>query len=349
MKKADLHVHIDGLEYNEEEVIKLLKQAETNNVKALGLLSRTGVNGYLPGGAIYELAKKNAIKDYYTGKIVTAVEIPCVIDEYPEYAPFCGYESHILLYGFDPNKYFDEFVYADPKKAKLFWEKDIDKLIEIGKKLNLDIPNKEYFRLHYKQGQNVGDSVKLLHKAMLENPNLKNQFSQIFNGNIPHNTSDFARHLLDRDKGVFYFKRAGYSSFNEVMELAQKLDCKAVIAHPYYMNKNFNGKDYLTFLLKVGKGKINGVESNYYLDNLQERIQIEAISRHFGVNFFTAGSDYQPIYKAPYMFNSRGERFYQMPGKHPDDLPLEMTEKDINSLPSFNDDYQKVKQVERTL
>ena len=133
MKKADLHVHIDGLEYNEEEVIKLLKQAETNNVKALGLLSRTGVNGYLPGGAIYELAKKNAIKDYYTGKIVTAVEIPCVIDEYPEYAPFCGYESHILLYGFDPNKYFDEFVYADPKKAKLFWEKDIDKLIEIKK------------------------------------------------------------------------------------------------------------------------------------------------------------------------------------------------------------------------
>ena len=76
MEKADLHVHIDGLEYNEEELIKLLKQAEANNVKALGLLSRTGVNGYLPNGAIYELFKKNAIKDYYTGKIVTAVKFP---------------------------------------------------------------------------------------------------------------------------------------------------------------------------------------------------------------------------------------------------------------------------------
>ena len=213
----------------------------------------------------------------------------------------------------------------------------------------MDIPNKEYFRLHYKQGQNVGDSVKLLYKAMLENDNLRNQFSQIFNGNIPDNTSNFARHLLDRDKGIFYFKRSGYSSFNEVIDLVHKLDCKAVVAHPYYMNKNFNGKDYLTFLLKVGKGKINGVESNYYLDNLQERIQIEAISRHFGVNFFTAGSDYQPICKVPYMFNSRGERFYQMPGKHADNLPLEMSEKDINSLPSFNDNYQKVKQVERIL
>ena len=97
---------------------------------------------------------------------------------------------------------------------------------------------------------------------------------------------------------------------------------------------------YLNFMLKAGRGVINGVEGKYYLDNEVERVRIEVVARHYGVDFLTAGSDYQPVKMVPKMYSSKGVSFYQQPGVHPDGLPLIMSKSNLEALSEFKPNQQ---------
>ncbi len=309
---ADLHIHIDN-NLTKETAIKILKAAETNGLKAICILEHNNINFYRRGGILEELLIEG-IEKYYTGKIISGVELNCTIKEAPV-SPrtgidYNGYDMHIHMYGFNPNEIQKKVDWFNAEVDAARYYSDVDSLLGKLKELNLPLPPKSHFR--FAEGVKP---FKQLYKYIEASQN-KPLYNSVL-GFYPHSSS-FVRHLAYSPTSKIYFDRAQSPSIVDVINVGN--DCAALlcIAYPYHINRNLitDVNDYMDVLQSIpskAKGKnFNSVEGPYMLNTEDETGEILYYAKENDLAI-TAGSDYQPQDKMYYLPPEANEKVWYVP------------------------------------
>ena len=262
--KCDFNVHLDNF-VNYEAVKNVLIMAEKHEVKAISLMEHDALNLYKANGVLYNLIKTGEINNYYTGKIVSGIELNCIINDVPiskRKLNYNNYNMHIKLLDFDCEK-IETFKWFETKFLEKCFLKDVKAIIKILKKLKLEAPKKRYF----KYGTKVGTQV---FNFMNENLDRKQKY-QLKLG-VFENSVDFNNLFLDPTSKLF-FKSAAIPYLTDVLEFAKSIDARIYISHPCYMNAKFNTTDYLDTLLSLKTDlafPYDGLEVNYHLNSVND-------------------------------------------------------------------------------
>ncbi len=309
---ADLHIHIDN-NLTKETAIKILQAAEANGLKAICILEHNNINFYRRGGILEELLIEG-IEKYYTGKIISGVELNCTIKDAPV-SPrtgidYNGYDMHIHMYGFNPNEIQKKVDWFNAEVDAVRYYSDVDTLLGKLKELNLPLPPKSHFR--FAEGVKP---FKQLYKYIEASQN-KPLYNSVL-GSYPHSSS-FVRHLAYSPTSKIYFDRAQSPSIVDVINVGN--DCAALlcIAYPYHINRNLitDVNDYMDVLQSIpskAKGKnFNSVEGPYMLNTEDETGEILYYAKENDLAI-TAGSDYQPQEKMYYLPPEANEKVWYVP------------------------------------
>lgn len=309
---ADLHIHLDN-DVTKERVIKILKSAEENGVKAICLLEHNNINFYKRGGVLEELLIEG-IKKYYTGKIVTGVELNCTIKDAPVSKKtgidYNGYDIHVAFYGFNPKELRKKVDWFSEEVDAVRYYQDVDSLCAGLRKLNLPEPPKTIFR--YAEGVKP---FKQLYNYIINSPE-KDTYTAVL-GEYPH-PSAFVRNLAYDPHSILYFDRAQSPSIVDVINTGKECAKFQCISYPYHINRKLvtDVADYIDTLeaipSKTKTKNFNAVEGPYMLNTDEETKEIEELAKARGL-FVTAGSDYQPQDKMYYLPPDATEKMWYAP------------------------------------
>ena len=309
---ADFHIHIDN-DITKERVIKILKAAEENGLKAICLLEHNNINLYRRGSVLEELFIEG-IEKYYTGKIITGVELNCTINNAPVSAKtgidYNGYDTHILLYGFNPKDIKRKVDWFNEDVDAVRYYSDVDTLLSKLSKLNLPLPPKSYFR--YSEGVKP---FKQLYRYIMQSPE-KEKYTAVL-GDYPH-ASSFVRHLAYDPHSIIYFNRAQSPLITDVVNVGKESSKLICVAYPYHINRKVikDPADYIDTLQKIPtktpSKNFNAVEGPYMLNTDEETNALITYAQANGL-LYTAGSDYQPQDKMYYLPPDATEKAYYAP------------------------------------
>ncbi len=309
---ADLHIHIDN-DITKERVIKILKAAEENGLKAICLLEHNNINLYRRGSVLEEILIEG-IEKYYTGKIVSGVELNCTINNAPVSAKtgidYNGYDTHILLYGFNPKDIKRKVDWFNEDVDAVRYYSDVDTLLSKLTKLNLPLPPKSYFR--YSEGVKP---FKQLYRYIMQSPE-KEKYTAVL-GDYPH-ASSFVRHLAYDPHSIIYFNRAQSPLITDVIDIGKESSKLLCIAYPYHINRKVikDPTDYIDTLqqipTKTKTKNFNTIEGPYMLNTDEETNALISYAQANGL-LYTAGSDYQPQDKMYYLPPDATEKAYYAP------------------------------------
>lgn len=309
---ADLHIHLDN-DVTKERVIKILKSAEENGIKAICLLEHNNINFYKRGGILEELLIEG-IEKYYTGKIVTGVELNCTIKDAPiskkTGIDYNGYDIHVAFYGFNPKELKKKVDWFSEEVDAVRYYQDVDSLCAGLRKLNLPEPPKTIFR--YAEGVKP---FKQLYNYIINSPE-KDTYTAVL-GEYPH-PSAFVRNLAYDPHSILYFDRAQSPSIVDVINTGKECAKFQCISYPYHINRKLvtDVADYIDTLeyipSKTKTKNFNAVEGPYMLNTDEETKEIEELAKARGL-FVTAGSDYQPQDKMYYLPPDATEKMWYAP------------------------------------
>lgn len=311
---ADLHVHVDN-DVTKERVIKILKSAEENGLKAICMLEHNNINLYKRGGVLEELLIEG-IEKYYTGKIVSGIELNCTVKSAPVSKKtgidYNGYDLHVMYYGFNPQELKAKVDWFDPDVDAERYYKDVDSLCAGLRKLGLPEPPKSIFSFSegvkpFKQLYKYIESCK---------PEEKAKYTKVL-GEYPH-PSAFVRNLAYDPTSIIYFDRAQSPSIVDVINVGKECTKFRCISYPFHINRKLikDVADYIETMQAIpSKGKdknFNAVEGPYMLNTNEETNFILNYAKENGLSV-TAGSDYQPQDKMYYLPPDAVEKIWYAP------------------------------------
>lgn len=309
---ADLHIHLDN-DVTKERVIKILKSAEENGLKAICLLEHNNINFYKRGGVLEELLIEG-IEKYYAGKIVTGVELNCTIKNAPVSKKtgidYNGYDIHVAYYGFNPKDLKKRVDWFNEEVDAVRYYQDVDSLCSNLRRLNLPEPPKSIFR--FAEGVKP---FKQLYSYIQTSPE-KDKYTQVL-GEYPH-PSAFVRNLAYDPHSIIYFDRAQSPSIVDIINVGKECAKFQCISYPYHINRKLikDVADYIDTLeaipTKTSTKNFNCVEGAYMLNTDEETKSIEELAKARGL-FVSAGSDYQPQDKMYYLPPDATEKLWYAP------------------------------------
>ncbi len=309
---ADLHIHLDN-NVTKERVIKILKQAEENGLKAISLLEHNNLNFYKRGGVLEELLIEG-IEQYYTGKIVTGIELNCTIKSAPVSAKtgidYNGYDIHVMYYGFNPKELKRKVDWFNEEVDAVRYYSDVDSLNSNLRKLGLPVPPPTTYK--FTEGVKP---FKQLYKFIQSSPD-KAKYEEVL-GTYPH-PSAFVRNLAYDPHSKIYFDRAQSPSIIDVINIGKECSKFQCISYPFHINRKLikDVPDYIETLQSIPTRtptkNFNCIEGPYMLNTDEETNILETYAKENGL-MFTAGSDYQPQDQMYYLPPDATEKLWYAP------------------------------------
>ncbi|MBQ7306980.1 MAG: hypothetical protein IJW82_00455 [Clostridia bacterium] len=306
MIKSDLHLHLEE-NAKKEDLIKLLQMAEKEEVKGLGVLSYNSLDIYAPNGIFCQVLDEG-IKKYYSGKIVSAVEMVCQIDNVisPNNFDYYGYRADVCLYDFDYEKLKKYFL---PQTLKQNWIEDFETFKKLSKNLDIEIPSIDNFTNDY-------HPLSFVEQLMAKYPEIIKQFSDVLGIEI-NIASDLTRNHITNPKGKLFFEQKLFPKVSDILKMAKECNSKVALAHPAYMNKSFDTKDYIESLINFSRSnkdfkEIEYICGDYMLNTQNDRKIIKEMAQKLNVKLI-CGSDMRLIEKMFYLGELSQERVYYTP------------------------------------
>jgi 3',5'-nucleoside bisphosphate phosphatase len=228
----DLHLHTkhsDGT----DDVISLLKKSQE---KGLEIISITDHDTCIA----YNHLKNIHIRDYYSGEIITGVELKTIIN---------GIQIELLGYNVDPN-YINQEVdkYYTPLGKRRLIEKG--RLKEICQKLHviLDTHEKEEFNPHEEYAGTY------IYNQIIKHEENKKYFK---NNEFPKNFSDFYRHYITNPNSLFFINMIDLTPTpDKIINLIRESGGLVFIPHVFAYGENS------LFIL-------NNLLDNYHIDGIE--------------------------------------------------------------------------------
>lgn len=200
---------------------------------------------------LMQMIKSGEIKQYYTGRIITGVELDCLIDGAQNYSSngygFNGYIIHVLTYGFDiekitePGMFFNEqtreqYFYEDMETLKNGLKEQYDFDFPADLKLVYGVPYPDQLYAYLQAPEHADVKKELIEELSLD--------EAIFEAK-----SSFARTLTNSKDGaiskILHRKQKTLSKMQDAIKLAEQTGESLVLAHPAKMNGQYNVKDYI--------------------------------------------------------------------------------------------------------
>lgn len=260
----DLHIHTkysDGT----SEVLEILKMAEE---KHLEYISITDHNSCMA----YKELENIDIKKYYSGKIITGVELNTSIN---------GINIELLGYGID-TKYIQEKLKTMYITAKERNEIEKDQLIQRCNdlKIELEDPEMKYFdeQIHKYYSTYLLEQIK-------KNPINKKHF---LSRESWEDAMKFYRKEMCNEKSKFYIDNTKlYPSIEEVIELIKQANGLVFVPHIYI----YGEKSEIVFKNIINNYKVDGFEcfhSKFTKEQSQEILKYAKENNYY----ISGGSDY---------------------------------------------------------
>ncbi|MGI5842486.1 MAG: PHP domain-containing protein [Christensenellales bacterium] len=284
--RSDLHIHLDEAQGKEQEAIKdILQRAQKLEVKALSFVLFNRIDHFEENSQLHKMHKTGEIEKYFSGKIVSGVEMICRMNgtEISDSGfNFKKYISHVILYDYDPTilSKTDFFAGGQAKKSRL----DLLELLEKTKALGLTVPSIDYFNPEDKH------FTTPLYNYIYEHRD-SNPINAQFVKDYP-NKSSMQRYAVEDPEGILFFQRRSYPTYSEVVEMAKVSGAKIVLAHPAKHNDLFDTFEYIRAMLDIVPGSFWGLEGQYMLNSKEETKMICAFAKVRGLKV-TGGSDFK--------------------------------------------------------
>lgn len=259
MKYCDLHIHSiysDGT-YTPEQIYR---RASSLNLKAIVICDHDNFEALSES---YELSKK------YNIETMSGVEISCMYN---------NEETHILGYGFDPNK----------KSIKELVKRQMKERMDAVKKMITLLDETYGFKMSFKELK------ALIHpkSKFLGRPHIAKMLYE--KGYVPNKKGAFTKDFI-ANHGKCYIP-TGTISIPEVSQAIKDSDGIAILAHPhYFQNKPFT-KEQTAEYIKVGLDGIEAFHRKFRASDSQHYINL---ANELAV-IYTGGSDchgdlYKPV------------------------------------------------------
>lgn len=295
MVKGDLHVHIDR-HINKEDIIKILKLAQSNGVEKMSLTQHNKIDQYLPNSPLMQMVKSGEIKKYYAGELIPTVEMDTVIDNArltPNGKDYNGRVAHIqLVFDLDKLPLLYNKKWWNEDSLKKIENEDYVKFVEKGESLGLEMPSKKFCEEqndHY---------IKALYKWMMLDEERVAKFTKILGLTEKElsNPSVFFRKIFSSPVDLMYYKSGKNIYFSELVKLADEIGGKTILNHPAYMDLNFTLSEYLFVINSIppivkGKKNLYAVEGRYHLNTYAENKMIYEFVYENDLKL-SAGSDF---------------------------------------------------------
>jgi len=326
---VDMHIHIPNTR-NDEEFLKaeqwLLRSIETakeRELAAVSFVGRNDITPYLDGGLVHKLVKQEKIPCGL--KLISGTEMMCNIsDAAAQGTHYSGKMSHILLYGFDPDKAVNVPI-LNPDELKRKREKDANNIQSICHNNGLFVPNidpeKDLIAQVATYIENNKGTNRICSDLLVEcadkYPTLKTALCRLFFEN-------------PESKEFFYMREA----FPTVKKCLEQGECgKRVLAHPFYMEKAFTGIAYADQVREIGS--IDGLECDYRSNTCEEIERSREYANKHDL-LITAGSDFHDKVAVPY--DPAKDRLAPQIGLNSETgRQLVMDESTVNNLPDYRD------------
>ncbi len=264
----DLHMHTkysDGSDSVEE----ILKKAENKKIEVISITDHDSVNAY------YELDENPKLKELYSGKIITGIEMM---------SSYRGVSIEVLGYGID---------YKNIKIPKIDIEEIQKNILEnmkqVSKKLGLKYNEETYYI-------DINNSVKQYASVVMGTELLKyDENKQILRkiGNEFETTTFFRVHQSNK-KSPFYVDLTDYiTDINKAISIIHDAGGLAFLAHGYIYP--FQNKDEVIEEI-LNTTEIDGIECIYTNFSENERKKACNLCKKYN-KYMSGGTDYHGILK----------------------------------------------------
>ena len=256
-----LHTHThysDGT----DEVIEYLKKAEEKQLKVISITDHNTCEAY------NELKNIN-VKKYYSGKIITGIELNTKI---------LGIPIEVLGYGIDidkMNQLLPNYYISTQERNLLEIKRLYDKCIKEGIILENDFVEK------YEQGMYAS---KYLHKALTQNPDNK----KLIDNDAWESSNILYRKYMSNPESKFYINMDDVlPDFKTVLNLIK--ECGGLLFIPHIFEYRDNSMKILNDILE--NYAIDGIECFYTTFTEEQHEFLLKLCKEKGL-FISGGSDY---------------------------------------------------------
>lgn len=295
--KCDLHVHLDG-NISKENIIKWLENAERNGVKYLSLLEHSNINLYREGSPLQDMIKNGEVEKYYSGKLISGVEMTCLIDDgviSPKTGfDYSGHSIHVTVLNFDAEKA-EKIGIIDKDGNHKQWLKEgffsealkvnESRVREVLRKKNLPEPPKGYFNT---DGKHDAIEKQLYNYWYIDRPEFGAMFDKMY-GKITQ-PSEFTKKNFRNKDSVLAFDNYYYPSLYECMSQFKKIGTVA-LAHPAYTNKQFSYKDFLETIINTYGNIFDTIEVPYLQNTPEETEYLYNFAKAHNMPIVAGGTD----------------------------------------------------------
>lgn len=262
----DLHVHTNYSD-GTDSVIEVLKKAESKKIKYLAITDHNNCDAY------EELEKIN-IKDYYSGNIISGIELNTKV---------FGIPIEILGYGVDPKKMnkITKTRYMTNRQRNIL---EMERLYEKCKKEGFAVEND----ILEKYDPSIYPS-RYLHRIITQDEANK----KIVDEDAWENSNIFYRKYMSNPESIFYVDTNDIlPSFDEAAQFIR--DAGGLVFIPHIHEYRDNSDKILDEILN--NHKVDGIEC-YYTTFKQEQIdRLLNICKENNL-FISGGSDYHGMLK----------------------------------------------------
>jgi len=260
----DLHMHTNYID-GEDSVIEILRKCEEIKLNLISITDHDVCEAY------NELKNIN-IKNYFSGKIITGIELNALIN---------NNRIEILGYNYDLdyiNNYLKNKYKNNHEEVKQISE--IKQMKNKCEKLGIKINNKEF-------NFNKKWSFRFMHELIKENEENKKYFTE----EEWKDVQIFYRQCCYDPNGIL---NIDYSEFvpdiNEVIEVIHNAGGKAFLAHLFrYKETEKEAKDLLNNIVK--NTKIDGIECFYKCFTKEQQLFLANFCKNNNL-LISGGSDY---------------------------------------------------------
>lgn len=260
----DLHIHSNCSD-GSDDYITILKNAEKLGLKYISITDHDNCK-------VYEAINKDDIKKYFSGTLITGVELQAYILGFS--IELLGYFVDYKIINEEVKKIYKPFEEINNEELKRLYEKCVD----IGMKFDEDILEK------YKDS-GIYYATEYLHNEMK-----RNEYNRQF---VPDKESweresvFFKRHTSNINSPFHINEDDLIPSVEKTIEIIKKAGGKVFIPHIYQYEENAD--NILNEL--INKYKIDGIECYYPSFSKEQSTNLIKICKERNL-FISAGSDY---------------------------------------------------------
>lgn len=308
----DLHIHTKESDGTDDH-ISILKKAENKNLSYISITDHDNCN-------IYEKFDEINISDYYSGKIITGVELKTIVE---------GVPIELLGYGVDPfviNEEVKKIYVNQDKKDLVKMERLYENCKKVGVKLEEDILKKYQNNYRY--------PTTYLHENITKH---KCNKKYILDDASWHDDNVFFRKHISNPSSLFYVKSVDLiPSCDTIINIIKKAGGLVFIPHIYIYRDH--AKNIFKYLME--NYDIDGVECYYsHFSDEQTNYLLDYCDKH---NMYkSGGTDYHGLNKMELDIGvGKGNM------KIPDDIMQEWISKiNINNNENKNKDFKEIEKI----